>query len=303
MKLKTATIVISIFSMSFLSGNNILISQENMGNLTKKNIAIDDKEFHYFTKIPSSSMNWDNLYTFFHGEYSGSEKFIKMTNILKDIGEKDILLVPNSLYDSWYSKNSYLKNKNFFEEIYNSYKKNFRFKKNYAIAYSEGASILTDYICESDIKYDGILLINAGMKSETFNSCKNKKLKNTKVVFAYGTEDDFYTFNDKTKINNDFKKPVDSLTIKETLSFYENLVGCSDPAKFSYPDKYKDDNSKIYISSYTCDYKLKNNLKVLNIDNMGHNWPQNNKYGFSDFRGNINNDIEIVNYSKIFFIK
>jgi hypothetical protein len=297
--IKLVIFVLAVFSALLFSGlsysssylNKFTIKNENYNKLIKKPFIYMDNKVSYFTYISTKPVIGDkNLYVIFHGEYSKSEKFLKMTSIQKNIIPNHHFLMPNSVSDSWFNLDTKDINKSIVKKMISIYKNKYHIDNVYIIGYSSGATFANELICDG-LVVDGFLNVNGSISEKTLDNCN--QIKKIKYYFSYGKKDDYYTYNDKSKINKDFKKPnINHYTLSDFENKFSKHLLCDTPVAFPY----KNIDTNIELVGYTCDYDLLNRFNVVRINDMGHNWPYNNKFDFVDFRGKTNNNIDLNKY-------
>lgn len=280
-----------------IKANNFFPNKEQLGHVVKKKFKFEEQEVSYFIYMPKTldSRSLQNMNIIFHGEYSNAEDFLNKTQIFNKLKNKNESMIAfNSSSNDWFSnKRKYIKDKKFIKNILNELLK-LNYKKYKIYAYSSGGTFVNNLICEDNqlSKIRNIVTINASGKKEWLDNCEIPYNLNYKAVI--GTEDDYYTYENKEKKSKKHKLPEeDFLTMKE---FYEKLrikLNCSNEKIKTQIEENITDETFVIKNSFICNSKNKNNFDLYIIEKMGHNYPNAIDYPLEDFRGRSNKDIKI----------
>jgi hypothetical protein len=300
-----------LFALIYLSAsvnaNSFLPQDKQLNNVVFKKTMFEEQEISYFAYLASEKeLNKEkqerkDFYFIFHGESTKSEFFLNKTGLHNQIMRtRQGFISFNSTSNDWFSnKRQNIKDEKFIFNMFNFVVKETEYENYNIIAYSSGASLINKFLCEGKIngKIKKIILINGSGKKEWINNCKS--IKNKNIFIVSGTEDDYYTYDEKTKKNEKYKTAQeDYLTMKEYNKELRIKLNCSKETVESEIENEIDDNSYIKQYNHSCNIKEGNNFEKYIIEGMGHNMLNTIKYSLEDFRGNTNKDIKLLDILK-----
>lgn len=295
-------IILTLLLSNSLFAQGFFPNQKQEGNVLKKNMEYEGEVISYFIYYPKSTIDnsEDDFFVLFHGETSKAEDFLNKTRLYNNIKNLDRGFIAfQSTANDWFShKRKNIKDREFIKKILERLAKT-KFKNFNIIGYSSGGTLVNDMLCKNEFPKEmkNILTVNSSGQKNWMDDCKMPE--DIKYYSILGTEDDYYTFENKSKQNNKYKIPEKNfLTTSEYFNEWRIKMNCSDNFINTRIEKNIADNSFVENYIYSCSNKNNNKLQLFKIIDMGHNFPEVIDYSLEDFRGNTNLDIEILSILK-----
>jgi poly(3-hydroxybutyrate) depolymerase len=289
--MRTVLLLLGLMSFSALSDNfadAFLAKESDSSHLIKKPVRYNEKLLSYFVQMPPSHDFNGDLYIMFHGESSKAQRFLKMTSAHKKISSEAIMLIPDATADDWFYQKEHDFTVHWITNLIELYKTEYKPKRIIGVGYSSGATFLNELVCSGRLDLDVVLSVGGSMQSE--KPCN--AVTGLKYVHIVGDKDDYYGFNSIKERNSKYKLPTtNALPLNTFSSYWSDILGCEGFSKFNLSDIVPDDDSSPIRMEYNCDYQRKNSYTLLLLEGAGHNWSNNNMFGYSDFRGVENKDI------------
>ena len=301
--MKYFIILIILFFNTNLFSKGFFPKDLEEGNVLKKNMEYEGQKISYFIYYPKfkNRSQYDDFYILFHGETSKAEDFLNKTRLYNNIKNKEKGFIAfESTASDWYAhKRKNIKDREFIKRLLDKIAKETRFKKFHLIGYSSGGSLINDMLCKNELpeRMNNILTVNSSGKKEWIKDCEMPE--NLNYYSVLGTNDDYYTYEDKSKQNNKHKLPEENyLSTFEYFNLWRIKMNCSNDSISTRIEKEISDNSYVENHIYSCNTEFKNNLQLFKAIDMGHNFPEVIDYSLEDFRGNSNLDINILSILK-----